>query len=130
MPKRRGPRSGESLPTTSLLNWRFLYLSHEQVAAPMRQDLTNDALRNAIVELAAALPVYRTYVDAAGASGTDRVLIAEAVRDAGDALTDADREAAGFLGRVLSLDVDPAISRAERARLCGPVSADDGACDG
>lgn len=108
----------------------FLVSLARQVAAPARQDLTNDALRNAIVELAAALPVYRTYVDAAGASDTDRVLIAEAVREAGDALTDADREAAGFLGRVLSLDVDSAISRADALAFAvrfqqttGPVMA-------
>ncbi|MFC6489383.1 malto-oligosyltrehalose synthase [Nitratireductor sp. GCM10026969] len=43
------------------------------------RDFGPDALRMAIVELAAALPVYRTYVDRDGPSDEDRALIEDAV---------------------------------------------------
>lgn len=51
-------------------------LAHAEIAT---RDLGSNTLRRAIVELASALPVYRTYVDAAGASQEDRDLIARAV---------------------------------------------------
>ncbi|WP_173931861.1 malto-oligosyltrehalose synthase [Chelativorans sp. Marseille-P2723] len=43
------------------------------------RDFGFDALRLAIVELAAVLPVYRTYIDSGGASQEDRELIGSAV---------------------------------------------------
>ena len=101
-----------------------------KVAAPARPELTEDALRNAIVALAAALPVYRTYVDAAGASDADRVLIEGAVRAARDALVGAERDAVEFLGQMLSFDADPAVARADALAFAvrfqqttGPVMA-------
>ena len=89
----------------------FLVDRARNIAAGLRPDLTNDALRNAIVELAAALPVYRTYVDAAGPSDTDHAQIAAAARDARGRLTGLDRDAVDFLVQVLSLRQDRAISR-------------------
>jgi uncharacterized protein YqeY len=43
------------------------------------RDFGRDALRLAIVELAAAMPVYRTYIDDDGPSEDDRAVIAKAV---------------------------------------------------
>ncbi|WP_309085206.1 malto-oligosyltrehalose synthase [Chelativorans sp.] len=43
------------------------------------RDFGRDALRLAIVEIAAAMPVYRTYIDADGASEEDRAVMARAV---------------------------------------------------
>lgn len=43
------------------------------------RDYGRDALRLAIIELAAALPVYRSYIDRDGASHQDRTLIGRAV---------------------------------------------------
>jgi (1->4)-alpha-D-glucan 1-alpha-D-glucosylmutase len=46
------------------------------------RDFTRTALRNALVEIVAAFPVYRSYVDARGASHDDRTVIARAVEEA------------------------------------------------
>ena len=43
------------------------------------RDLGSNTLRRAIVELASALPVYRTYIDAGGAAPEDRDLIARSL---------------------------------------------------
>jgi (1->4)-alpha-D-glucan 1-alpha-D-glucosylmutase len=42
------------------------------------RDFGRDALRRAIIELAAALPVYRTYIDAQGSAEADRAVLTEA----------------------------------------------------
>jgi len=89
----------------------FLTGLARKVAAPARPDLSDNALRTAIVELAAALPVYRSYVDAAGASNADRALIEGAVREAGDVLAGPERDAVTFLGRVLALAPDADVVR-------------------
>jgi (1->4)-alpha-D-glucan 1-alpha-D-glucosylmutase len=63
-----------------------------------------DTLRRAIVELAAALPVYRTYVDQEGAGETDRALIADAVVRAKGTREVEDEAALDFLARLLLLE--------------------------
>ncbi|HRO48603.1 MAG TPA: malto-oligosyltrehalose synthase [Hyphomicrobium sp.] len=59
------------------------YLTHLAVelaqADVATRDLGSNTLRRAIVELASALPVYRTYVDAAGPAPEDQDLIARSV---------------------------------------------------
>ena len=79
-------------------------------ALAMRQlatrDLGSDTLRRAIIELAAALPVYRTFVDVTGAQDEDRAILAAAADKAKAARQVEDEEAIDFLRRVLELDLE------------------------
>jgi (1->4)-alpha-D-glucan 1-alpha-D-glucosylmutase len=71
---------------------------------PMTRDYGPDTLRRAIVELTAALPVYRTYVNVAGPADADRELI-EAAAEAAKTTREVENEGAlDFLKRVLLLD--------------------------
>ncbi len=75
---------------------------------PMTRDFGTDSLRRAILELIAALPVYRSYVDIAGASPADRALIERAVEAAKTTREVEDDAVLDFLDRVLCLDfADP-----------------------
>ena len=71
---------------------------------PMTRDFGTDSLRRAILELIAALPVYRSYVDIAGASPADRELIERAVEAAKTTREVEDDAVLDFLGRVLCLE--------------------------
>jgi len=79
-------------------------------ALAMRQlatrDLGTDTLRRAIIELAAALPVYRTYVDVSGAQAEDRAILEAAAAKAKAAREVEDEEAIDFLRRILELDFE------------------------
>jgi len=90
---------------------RYLTSLAQKIATRGHPELPTDASQNAIVALAAALSVYRTYVDEAGPSARDRALIEAAARDARETLSALDRDAVDFLGRVLTLEPDPAIER-------------------
>ena len=70
------------------------------------RDLGTDTLRRAIIEFAAALPVYRTYVDVSGAQGEDRAILGAAASKAKAARQVEDEEAIDFLRRVLELDFE------------------------
>jgi len=70
------------------------------------RDFGTDTLRRAIIELAAALPVYRTYVDVTGATEEDRAIIEAAASKAKAARQVEDEEAIDFLTRVLELDFE------------------------
>lgn len=70
------------------------------------RDLGTDTLRRAIIELAAALPIYRTYVDVAGAKEADRAILEAATSKAKAARQVEDEEALDFLRRVLELDFE------------------------
>jgi len=71
---------------------------------PMTRDYGPDTLRRAIVELTAALPVYRTYVNVAGPADADRELI-EVAAEAAKTTREVENEGAlDFLKRVLLLD--------------------------
>jgi (1->4)-alpha-D-glucan 1-alpha-D-glucosylmutase len=70
------------------------------------RDLGTDTLRRAIIEVAAALPVYRTYVDVTGAQEEDRAIIKDALSEAKATREVEDEEAIDFLGRVLELDIE------------------------
>jgi (1->4)-alpha-D-glucan 1-alpha-D-glucosylmutase len=63
---------------TLLTEWALLIAS----ADPRTRDVGRDSLRRAIVELAVALPVYRSYVGADGISPADRAVIELAAADA------------------------------------------------
>jgi len=70
------------------------------------RDLGTDTLRRAIIELIAALPVYRTYIDISGAQEKDRVILDSALASAKAAREVEDEDAIDFLGRVLTLDFE------------------------
>lgn len=57
-------------------------LKHAADADLVTSDFTADALRRALWEVIAALPVYRTYLDADEPKAADRALIAQAIADA------------------------------------------------
>jgi len=75
---------------------------------PRDRDFTRHALHHALRAVAAALPVYRTYVRAQDRHLTDRDarLIDEAVTLAAGRREDLDPEVFAFIGRVLRLEVD------------------------
>src|SRR5690606_22941142 len=72
------------------------------------RDFTRHELHHALREVAAALPVYRTYVRDADrhVSRRDATLIGAAVAAATERRTDLDPELFAFLGRILRLEVD------------------------
>jgi (1->4)-alpha-D-glucan 1-alpha-D-glucosylmutase len=69
------------------------------------RDHTRAQLREAIVEVLTAMPVYRTYVSPdRGVTAADRRVVATALAGAGAARPDIDAELLEFLGQVLLLD--------------------------
>lgn len=81
------------------------------VTDPRTRDFGRDSLRHALIELAIALPVYRTYIDREGASDEDRRLILRAAAhvDRGREVED-DR----VIRFVASLLLDPAYGSPDR----------------
>jgi (1->4)-alpha-D-glucan 1-alpha-D-glucosylmutase len=69
------------------------------------RDFGADGLRRAIVELASAFPVYRTYVEPGGARAADRAVVADALAAAREARMVDDEAALEFIARLLLLDV-------------------------
>ncbi len=96
------------------------------------RDLTFASLRDAIVEVTAALPVYRTYVSSLTVSERDRRWIEEAVRRSQSRRPDL-RHTFAFLQRVLLLEFPPYIPNEDRGdwlkfvmrwqQLTGPAMA-------
>lgn len=81
-------------------------------------DHTRRDLREAICELVAAFPVYRTYVtETATAEATDREHVEHAVRAAGARRPDLDPELLEFLGRLACGDVEGGVEREFAIRL-------------
>jgi (1->4)-alpha-D-glucan 1-alpha-D-glucosylmutase len=70
------------------------------------RDFGTDTLRRGIIELIAAFPVYRTYVDIAGARDIDKAILGKALGDAKSTREVDDEDAIDFLGRVLTLDFE------------------------
>jgi (1->4)-alpha-D-glucan 1-alpha-D-glucosylmutase len=70
------------------------------------RDFGADTLRRAIIELVAALPVYRTYVDISGAQAEDKAILEAALSRAKASREVEDEEAIDFLVRVLKLDFE------------------------
>jgi (1->4)-alpha-D-glucan 1-alpha-D-glucosylmutase len=69
-----------------------------------QRDRTRRELKEAIREVAAALPVYRTYVRAGVVGASDRARVASAVEDAMHRRPDIDAELLTFMGELLRLD--------------------------
>ncbi len=68
------------------------------------RDFGPDTLRRAIIELIAALDVYRTYVAIAGPSDEDRTILARAADAAKQTREIEDEDAIDFLVRLIELD--------------------------
>jgi (1->4)-alpha-D-glucan 1-alpha-D-glucosylmutase len=97
---------------------------------PTTRDYGPDSLRRAVLEFAAALPVYRTYVNVEGPDETDLAIIAAAVEAVKATREVEDEGAIEFVARLLRLDFpDPDMQGAAlvfAARLqqtTGPVMA-------
>jgi (1->4)-alpha-D-glucan 1-alpha-D-glucosylmutase len=71
---------------------------------PRTRDLGPDTLRRAIIELIAALPVYRTYVGLAGPAPEDRAILENAAATAKASREVEDEAAIDFIKRTLQLD--------------------------
>ena len=71
---------------------------------PFTRDYGADSLRRAILEFAAALPVYRTYVNVEGPDATDLAVIAAAVEAVKATREVEDEGAIDFIARMLRLD--------------------------
>lgn len=93
------------------------------------RDFTRRELREALVEVATRLDVYRTYVRPDGTAGdADRDVIGRATTHATDARPDLDPELFELLGSLLTGDLDPGPGPASELRLrfqqlSGPVMA-------
>ncbi len=106
------------------------------------RDFTATSLREALKEVVACLPVYRTYLDAGGAGETDRREIAHAVAEARRRSSDPEPSLFDFVARVATADEgadlrtgEPCADVLELARrlqqFTGPVAAkgvEDTAC--
>ncbi|MFD0986618.1 malto-oligosyltrehalose synthase [Methyloligella solikamskensis] len=77
------------------------------------RDFGRDTLRRAIIELAVALPVYRTYVDVEGPSAEDEMLIADATAVAKASREVEDDLAIDFIAQIWRLDLEDPAARAE-----------------
>ncbi len=94
------------------------------------RDLGRDTMRRAIVELASAMPVYRTYVDANGSSVEDDNILQSALEAAQRAREVEDDAAFEFLRRLFKLDFADASRRTAALRFSarfqqttGPLTA-------
>ncbi|MFW6330290.1 MAG: malto-oligosyltrehalose synthase, partial [Gemmatimonadota bacterium] len=98
------------------------------------RDFTRRELRDALVEVAACFPVYRTYVGELGAAGggageagaRDRAVIARALEGARERAPGLDPDLLDFLRAILVAELDSAEARELRMRfqqLTGPVAA-------
>jgi (1->4)-alpha-D-glucan 1-alpha-D-glucosylmutase len=86
------------------------YLTGEALAVASRglatRDLGPDTISRSIIEVAAALPVYRTYVGVDGVPAADRAIIDAAVLLAKSRREVEADEPIDFIGRLLTLDFD------------------------
>ena len=91
------------------------------------RDFARRELREALAEVAACFPVYRSYVDEDGrADAEDRRVVERAVDAASSRRPDLDAELLGFLRAILLGEVEEAEARGLRMRfqqLTGPVAA-------
>jgi (1->4)-alpha-D-glucan 1-alpha-D-glucosylmutase len=74
---------------------------------PDTRDLGTETLRRAIVELASALPVYRTYVASSGPGEMDREILEGAAREAKETRVVEDERAIDFVSRMAAIDFAP-----------------------
>jgi (1->4)-alpha-D-glucan 1-alpha-D-glucosylmutase len=76
------------------------------------RDFGGDTLRRAIIEIATALPVYRTYVDVEGPREDDVALIEQTIADAAATREIENIEALDFIARIWRLDLPDPEARA------------------
>lgn len=87
-------------------------LAHDRALGdPLTRDFGSDAIRIAVIELAAALPVYRTYIDERGPSAQDRAVIDGAVERVMRGREAEDERVIRFVASVL---LEPVGSRPDR----------------
>lgn len=88
-----------------------------QLAASDRnaRDLAPSELLAALVEVTACMPVYRTYISAAGVSETDRAYLTRALVEARRRASHVDKRLFDFVEKVLLLEPPPYIAQ-ERER--------------
>jgi len=86
---------------TYLVDW----LQAIAEASWFTRDLTRKGLRDALTELVAAFPVYRTYVTERGISDSDRRAIERALQQARRRWNGADTTALEFIVSLLTLDI-------------------------
>ncbi len=100
---------------------------------PHTRDFTLDALRNALMELVACFPVYRTYISTRGVSSSDRNQVLKAVSQAKRRSQAADLSVFDFVQDVILTSICEGKPEAYRARVLrlamklqqytGPVTA-------
>ncbi len=73
------------------------------------RDLPRKELREALIEVTSALPVYRTYVRSLDLSSRDRLYLGRALKDAQRRNPDAGGPVFDFLRRVLLLELSPSL---------------------
>jgi (1->4)-alpha-D-glucan 1-alpha-D-glucosylmutase len=108
-------------------------LSRIAESDPHTRDYTLDALRDALAEVVACFPVYRTYVSAEGVLKRDRHQVLKAVSEARRRSRAPDHTVFGFVQDVLATDIAEGKSQEYRARVLrlamkfqqytGPVTA-------
>ncbi|MFZ0788553.1 MAG: malto-oligosyltrehalose synthase, partial [Chromatiaceae bacterium] len=108
-------------------------LSRIAEADPHTRDYTLEALRNALMEIVACFPVYRTYISAGGVSGGDRNQVLKAVAQARRRSQAADLSVFDFVQDVVLTDIAAGKPEPYRARVLrlamklqqytGPVTA-------
>ncbi len=77
------------------------------------RDFGGDTLRRGIIEVATALPVYRTYVDVEGPRSEDIALIGKAIADAAETREIENIEALDFIARIWKLELSDPEARAK-----------------
>ncbi len=91
------------------------------------RDFTTTSLREGLKEVVACFPVYRTYIDAGGASHADRIIVAQAIAAARRRSADPETSLFDFLERALDGDATPHDAVLHFARrvqqFTGPVAA-------
>ncbi len=85
------------------------------------RDLPRKELREALIEVTAALPVYRTYVRSLDVSSRDRLYLGRALKDARRRNPDAGAPVFDFLRRVLLLEISPSLAGQSSADWLGFV---------
>jgi len=78
------------------------------------RDLPRKDLREALIEVTAALPVYRTYVRSVDLSSRDQLYLGRALKDAQRRNPDAGAPVFDFLRRVLLLETSPSLGGESR----------------
>jgi (1->4)-alpha-D-glucan 1-alpha-D-glucosylmutase len=101
--------------------------------SPGALNISGDSFKNALIEITACLPVYRTYVRSLRISTPDRQTLETALREARNKIAGPDECALDFLGRIFLLDFPSALSSEQKKawrhfmmrwqQVSGPVMA-------